>query len=57
MHAPTGFYDQRFLKTILFIINSIVLSLAITNGITPLYLGTLGIAIVCWFLIPKPSRD
>ena len=54
MRAPTSFYDQRFLKVILFLIISIVLSLAITNSITPLYLGTLGIAIVCWFLIPKP---
>ena len=57
MRAPTSFYDQRFLKVILFIIISIVLSLAITNSITPLFLGTLGIAIICFSIIPKPPGE
>ena len=39
MRAPTSFYDQRFLEVILFIIISIVLSLAITNGITSIFRG------------------
>ena len=53
MRVPRMFYDHRVLKIILLIITFIVLSLAILNSITNLYLGILGIAIVCWFYIPR----
>ena len=53
MRVPKAFYDQRVLKIILLIITFIVLSLAILNGITNLYLGIFGIGIVCWFYIPR----
>ena len=39
MRVPRVLYDQRVLKIILLIITFIVLSLAILNGITNLYLG------------------
>ena len=53
MRVPRMFYDHRVLKIILLIITFIVLSLAILNGIKNLYLGIFGIAIVCWFYIPR----
>ena len=53
MRVPRIFYDHRVLKIILLIITFIVLSLAILNGIKNLYLGIFGIAIVCWFYIPR----
>ena len=46
MRVPRMFYDHRVLKIILLIITFIVLSLAILNGITNLYLGIFGFAIV-----------
>ena len=45
--------DQRFLKWIILVIISIILALILINGVTPLYLGALGIAIITWVTVPS----
>ena len=44
--------NQRFLKWIILVIIAIFLALILINGVTPLYLGALGIAIVTWVTVP-----
>ena len=45
--------NQRFLKWIILVIIAIFLALILINGVTPLYLGALGIAIVTWVTVPS----
>ena len=49
----TKIKNQRFLKWIILVIIAIFLALILINGVTPLYLGALGIAIVTWVTVPS----
>ena len=56
-HKIGSLYISSLLKGIILIVLSFVFIMIITGGVDPNLLAILGIAIVCFTVIPKPPKE